>query len=233
MQSAIMKSILTLSLLILFLGLSAQIIDRDPSKWVTGTGYMNTRTIGAGVQGSPLLFDSLVSSDWYFNNQSAKRDILMDYDIQLRKLVISYNHRLYDFSLNNIDSVVIQGHVIGNVLISSKHVPGVEGEDQLLQVLFRGEHFTLVREFEINVISPTYNELMNVGSRDYVLSRKEKYLLKSDSNYVQIKPTKSFFKKMDTSGEVKRLLAHEYLDFGNESTIVRLMKILDDSVSKN
>jgi len=209
-----------------------QQVNRDPSLLVTGSGFLNTRTIAPELEGKTVLFDEFKNSTVYItsNGKRTSANVLLNYDIYLNRMVVNYSGQLFEMDAINVDSVKFE--LKKDSILTAINVKYLEGLDKkgFGYNLFKGKNIELIKQIGIEVIKPTYNELMNVGSRNYIVKMSDKYYLRKseEKRYTKFTPRKSSFGALDVSGLNTEFIKKS--DLNNEQNIIKLLKAIDQSI---
>jgi len=159
-----------------------QKLNRDPQYIVDPTAIMRILTPPPDVEGTALMYDDWQQAAVFLSNGKQGTVLDVNYDLLNNFVPVFYDQEEYSINGIAIDSLVIKQK--NEVLVSGKVLKGFAG-DQLLLRVYNGSDYALYRKTIVDVIKPNYNELLNVGSRNFKIDKSYKYVLhaKSDQKY--------------------------------------------------
>lgn len=216
---------LILLLLISIVGKS-QVSGRDPSQLITGTGYLNVRTIKPELEGKTELFPEFKQGTVYVNKSIEGVPFSVNFDLYDQVVLIRVRNQLFEMKIDAMDSVKIKmGSDSTITMINLESLSSIQ-KKAFGSFLFKKSGMSLVKEFNIEVIKPTYNELMNVGNRNYVITQSTKYYFrKTDSEpFKRISLKKKQLLEFTDSKEQRSLVNQQKCE--NESDFVRILNLL-------
>jgi hypothetical protein len=155
-----------------------QKLNRDPQYIVDRTAIMRILTPQPELEGTALMNPDWQKAAVFLSNGKQGTVLEVNYDQHNNLVPVLYDNAEYSINGIAIDSIVFQQ--TNETLISETVIKGVDG-DQLLVRLYDGPGYTLYKKTLIDIIKPNYNEILNVGSRNYKVDRIYKYLLYSKS----------------------------------------------------
>jgi hypothetical protein len=208
---------------------SAQLIDRDPSRLVTGSGIMNTREVEPELIGKTEVFVDFGKGTIFFKNGGLLENTTINYDINRNTLLVLLNKDEFEVKPENVDSAIFTQGERESIFINSRFVVPEEKE-VLMQLLHNGVQYKLIKEFKIEVFEPNYNELLNVGSKDYVIARMDRYykIDNATKETNKFKYNKKSLINLDKSNKLKGDLKMEIIDAEDETRLLYLFKKLED-----
>jgi hypothetical protein len=169
-------STLFITFLFSYTQISAQEINRDPTFLVTGAGFLNTKRVNPGIEGKSLLFNKFIEAHIYLVGNKQKHSEISNYDLYTKSIVVLLNGVEFELSIDKLDSIIFPLNGERLKLERQTLYKGV-GMDMLVQPLCKTQIRLLIKQLTIEVIKPNYNELLNVGSRDYTIIKKFNYFL--------------------------------------------------------
>ncbi len=227
-----MKNLILLFILLSPVSGICQQVNRDPSLMVTGSGFLNTRSVTPELEGKTVLFDEFKNGTVYiFSNGKINHvNTLLNYDIYLNRMVVKYSGQLFEIDAIKVDSVKFE--IKKDSFLTATNVKYLAGLDKkgFGYHLFKGKNIELIKEVDIEVIKPTYNELMNVGSRNYLIKMSDKYYIRNsgENSFKRFNPKKSSFLALDASKQNTELIKKSDLD--KEQNIIQLFRVIDHSL---
>lgn len=206
-----------------------QQINRDPAFMITGSGFLNTRSVEPELEGKTTLFSDFRKGTIYFRPQNRPYQFSssVNFDVYTNRVLISLEGRTMELEGNKVDSVVFSIGADSTITLKNSSIlEGIKPFGFFLE-LYKGHRYKLIKVFSIEVIKPTYNELMNVGSRNYSIKESNRYFIQDEKSKefrkFQIKRTS--FANLDSENKYKKVIRESSLDGDYE--IVRLMRIID------
>jgi len=227
-----MKNLALLFTLLGSLSGICQQVNRDPSFLVTGSGFLNTRSMAPELEGKTVFFEEFKNGTVYIfsNGKTNQISTLLNYDIYLNRMVVNYSGQLFEIDAIKIDSVKFE--IKKDSFLTATNVKYLAGLDKkgFGYHLFKGKNIELLKEVDIEVIKPTYNELMNVGSRNYLIKISDKYYIRNsgENAFKRFIPKKSSFLTLDASKKNTGLIKKSDLD--KEQSIIQLFRVIDHSL---
>ena len=205
--------------------LVGQQVNRDPAFLITGSGFLNTRSIEPELEGKTNLFDVFKGGTIHFRpkDKSESYKGLLNYDIYTNRVLILLNGNTLELDGNRVDSVQFQVEKDSLLcMLNSKFLVGIQQRGFAFD-LHHGLRFRLVKLFVLEVIKPTYNELMNVGSRNYIIKPSHRYFIRTkDANiFERFSMRKASFLEIDKEKKYQKLIRAS--DLEKDSDIARLM----------
>ncbi len=205
----------------------SQILERDPTKLVTGTGFINTRVVKPELIGKTQLFGEFREAKIKLNTNLSDQLLLIDYDVHRHTLVVLYRTVEYDLKLDIVDTVRIVGDR-NQMFVNGRNIEGVDNTI-LAEVLFTGARLSLVKVFQATIKEPDYNALLNTGSRDYQIIRKDSYYLGNENNEFKIfKAKRQDFFKLDLKERHKATI--KGADLNDEKEIIKIIELLNSDL---
>ncbi len=153
-----------------------QKLNRDPQYIVDPTAIMRILTPQPELEGTVLMNQEWQKAAVFLSNGKQGTILEVNYDLQNNLVPVLYNNEEYSINGITVDSMLFQQ--TQEVLISETTIEGVEG-DQLLVRLYDGPGYALYKKTLIDIIKPNYNEILNVGSRNYKVDKIYKYIFHS------------------------------------------------------
>jgi len=221
-------------LLITILGFSCyslvgQTVNRDPSFMITGSGFLNTRTIEPELEGKTILYDDFRKGVIFFKskNGSSKYESFINYDLYSSRLLIRLDSRTFELDGRQVDSVYFE--VSSDSLLTLKNSSFFEGvkTSGLIHELYKGVQVHLVKQRSVEVIKPTYNELLNVGSRNYIVKPINRYFIRSGNSktYRKFSIKKASFNELDIQKKHQKVIRDSSID--SDADLIKLLKVID------
>lgn len=206
-----------------------QQVNRDPAFLITGSGFLNTRSIEPELEGKTTLFDVFKSGTIHFRPKDKPESYmgLLNYDIYTNRVLILLNGNTLELDGNRVDSVQFQVEKDSLLcMLNSKFLMGIQQRGFAFD-LHDGLRFRLVKLFVLEVIKPTYNELMNVGSRNYIIKPSHRYFIRTkDANiFERFSMRKASFLEIDKEKKYQKLIRAS--DLEKDSDIARLMTLME------
>lgn len=179
---------------------------------VIGNPYFDEKWSASSIN----LYDNQKLLEGYF-----VRFNIVNYEFEIKTksgIGILSGSRVRDIVL--IDSVTRQPRVLVNFKeISDSDEKIKKGFYELLE----DGKFKLFKQTEIEILQPTYNVALNVGSKDFKILRKVRYYFTDASNNTRIVKRKS----LEKDDSVRSFSKREKLDFENEQQLIKLFKFMN------
>lgn len=151
-----------------------QKINRDPQNIVDPTGFMRILTLPVKVEGTANMFEDWQQGDVYLSESKIASEAIFNYDIMNHMISVLVEGKEYSLNPVAVDSIKIKNS--SQTLINSIVLDGITSDLMLLKV-YDSQHLSLYRKTLVEVIKPNYNELLNVGSRNFQIDKDYFYLL--------------------------------------------------------
>lgn len=119
-----------------------------------------------------------------------------------------------------VDSITKQPHV----LINFKEI--ADSDEKIKKgfyELLEDGKFKLFKQTEIEILQPTYNVALNIGSKDFKILRKVRYYFTDASNNTRTVKRKS----LETDEYVRNFIKKEKIDFQNEQQLIKFFKFIN------
>ncbi len=222
-----MKRIFCLLILLVMIDLQVDAqtppLNRDPQNIVDpGTAIIRILTPPTKVEGSVDMFEDWTKAAIYLSKGKQGTILEVNYDIMNHIVPVRVNGKEYSLNPIAVDSLVLQNS--DQVLVNTRVLKGLSGDALLLRVL-NGSNFALYRKTAIEVIKPTYNEALNVGSRNVKLNQEKVYLLreKSSNTYYELRGKKKDFKDLANYDKISTYIKGQNLDLKNEANLIDIV----------
>jgi len=96
----------------------------------------------------------------------------------------------------------------------------------MLLKVYDSQHLSLYRKTLVEVIKPNYNELLNVGSRNFQIDKDYFYLLweKKKGQFTELQGRKKELKEWDHGDQVIAFVKNQHLDLKNKTDLVQVVQ---------
>ena len=198
-------------------------LNRDPQNIVDPTGIMKVLTPPIEVEGTTLMFDDWQLGTMYLAEGKIIPQMSFNYDILNHMFSVRIEKKEYSLNPLSVDSVQIPStkQTLVNPLVLE-----AMSSDLMLLIIYRSSHLNLFRKTTVEVIKPTYNELLNVGSRNFQVDKDRHYLLwDKDANQItELHGKKKELKSLENGEKVTSFVRNQHLDLKNESDLIEVIK---------
>lgn len=205
-------------------------LNRDPQYIVDPTAIMKILTPATEVEGTADMFEDWQQAAIYLSKGKQGTVLDVNYDIMNHIVAVRVKGKEYSLNPMAVDSMVFQDS--DQALINSNVLQGLSG-DALLLRLYQGTKFSLYRKTLVEIIKPTYNEALHVGSRNYKLDQDMTYLLrdKSTNVYHELKGKKKDFKDLANYDKISEFIKSQNIYLRKEADLIELVKYYEQLVN--
>jgi hypothetical protein len=204
-----------------------QQLNRDPQNIVDPTGFMRVLVPPIEVEGSALMFESWKTGDIYLTQGKYASEVIFNYDVMNHTLAVQMEGREYSLDPVAVDSIHV--HESGNTLVNPI-LYGTLNIDLLLLRIYDSPHLSLFRRTAVEVIKPNYNELLDVGNRNFQIDQDFTYLVleKEESKFVEIKGKRKELKSWEYGDKLNSFVKDQYLDLKSEPDLIKVLTYYEE-----
>ncbi len=215
--------LITLLLFVVYNVHGQQILNHDPQKIIDPAGLLKILTPPTEVEGSADMFDTWQHGDLYLSNSKVASGVIFNYDILNHMLSVLVEGKEYSLNPVAVDSIQLKSSA--QTLVNSTVLKELTS-DLLLLKLYESQYLILYRKTTVEVIKPNYNELLNVGSRNFQIDQDYFYLLweKVKGRFTELQGKKKELKEWDHGDQVITFVKNQHLDLKNETDLVQVVQ---------
>lgn len=204
-----------------------QQLNRDPQNIVDPTGFMRVLAPPVEVEGSAFMFEDWETGDFYLTQGKYASEIIFNYDLLNHTLSVQMEGREYSLDPVAVDSIYIKQSrktLVNPILF------GDLSSDLMLLRIYDSPHLSLFRKTTVEVIKPNYNELLDVGNRNFQIDQDFTYLVleKQESKFVEIKGKRKELKSWEYGNKLNSFVKDQYLDLKSEPDLIRVLTYYEE-----
>ena len=201
-------------------------LNRDPQYIVDPTGIMRVLAPPTEVEGSADMFEDWQEADVYLDQGESKAKLEINYDILNNVVAVKFQEKEYSLNPLAVDSMRLINR--NQTLVNTRVLKGLQGDAMLLKV-YEGPHVALYRKTLVEIIKPNYNELLNVGNRNYQIDQDTFHYLaeKADQKYHEMKGRKKDFKELPQTDQVETFIKKQHLNLKEEADLIEAVKYFE------
>lgn len=223
-----MRTIYVLIATFLTIWLQAQQpLNRDPQNIVDPNGFMRVLAPPSRVEGSVNMFENWQRGDVYLSQGKLAESVILNYDVLHHMLSVQVEGKEYSLNPVAIDSIKVLNTpwVLVNPIIFEEVY-----SDVLLLRIYQSAHTSMFRKTTVEVIKPNYNEILNVGSRNFQINQDFTYLIKHhQTNQIkEFNGKRKELKEWEHGSKILSFVKQQHLDLKNETDLVKIVEYHDE-----
>ncbi len=213
---------------ILTTSISGQILSRDPTQIVSPSGIMKIIKSPISVEGTAMLFENWENVNLYLPSNKVVQNVLSNYDVYNNFILIKIEDREWMLDPNILDSLVV---ILTQRTFVNPALFNILGE-QLLEILHNTNNLLLLKKIKVRVLKPNYNELMDVGSKNYKIEQTNLYIIyhKSDGRIIETIGKKKDFKGLQKYKEINDFIRNNKLKLTDELDLLKFINYYNQTM---
>lgn len=213
---------------ILTTSISGQILSRDPTQIVSPSGIMKIIKSPISVEGTVMLFENWENVNLYLPSNKVVQNVLSNYDVYNNFILIKIEDREWMLDPNILDSLVV---ILTQRTFVNPALFNILGE-QLLEILHNTNNLLLLKKIKVRVLKPNYNELMDVGSKNYKIEQTNLYIIyhKSDGRIIETIGKKKDFKGLQKYKEINDFIRNNKLKLTDELDLLKFINYYNQTM---
>lgn len=213
---------------ILTTSISGQILSRDPTQIVSPSGIMKIIKYPISVEGTEMLFENWENVNLYLPSNKVVQNVLSNYDVYNNFILIKIEDREWMLDPNILDSLVV---ILTQRTFVNPALFNILGE-QLLEILHNTNNLLLLKKIRVRVLKPNYNELMDVGSKNYKIEQTNLYIIyhKSDGRIIETIGKKKDFKGLQKYKEINDFIRNNKLKLTDELDLLKFINYYNQTM---
>ena len=204
-----------------------QQLNRDPQNIVDPTGFMRVLAPPIEVEGNAFMFEDWKTGDFYLTQGKYASEIVFKYDLLNHTLSVQMEGREYSLDPVAVDSIHVKESK--NTLVNPILFGNLSSDLMLLRI-YDSPHLSLFRKTAVEVIKPNYNELLDVGNRNFQIDQDFTYLVleKQESKFVEIRGKRKELKSWEYGNKLNSFVKDQYLDLKSEPDLIKVVTYYEE-----
>jgi len=146
------------------------------------------------VEGSSSLFDEFRAGSVVFTDGTTSEDVILNCDYYIGTLYITYEEQEFFVDINLVESFSVKADH-GDARHFVVHT--IADKPVLFEVLNNGKTFDLLQSYQCRKIRPSYNPVLQSGSKNFRLETRSKFYVREGQRVVELPRSRRKLKKMD------------------------------------
>lgn len=222
-----MKKILTIIAFTLVVQYTYAQISNDPGLLVRKGGltpYIRTFQPGPEIEGEYLYFKEQKTVTLYLKDGKGKYKVQeANIDLINRSVLVDIKNNMYSINYQQIDSAVFEDLRMMDYQIKSSSV----NNSVMALVIANNVKNSLYKTVNVKVTKPNYNEILDTGSRNYILNQKVNYFIDlKEEGILDLGKKLKAFKGTRFYDDVKKYVKTNYTDFTSDRDVIRLTEFV-------
>ncbi|MEO1051156.1 MAG: hypothetical protein AAFX87_11045 [Bacteroidota bacterium] len=200
-------------------------LSRDPRHVITDAGLIRVTKPPAGVDGDFYLMGEKVDATVFIIGNKVL-DAKMNYNLYSNQIILTVDNKDYGLKPSMIDSIVVKQN--SRCFINGNGIEGMDKNDFVEKIYSSGKSM-LLRKTLADVTKPNYNEQLNVGSRDYTISKKSHYVLfdRKEQKSWKLQGKKKDLKNIKHGQQLNNFVKSKKIKLTDETDLIALIQFYE------